>query len=165
MLKFLTAVAFLMLFGLPVSAQEKKAPEPPDYTNWEFSGWDFGKVLYKGKIAWVLDEHYEDKDSKSMILVYYKPVSRAVYDKLDSLTPDKQDRQVHALAGKTPLFLVYYENKDDGKNAYIYDKDKRWFEFYRFGKSGWRLFIKINLANPDEVDKLIEQRYKIKSPS
>lgn len=171
MSRLIGSLVGLLLLGLSVFAQEA-VPQLPDFTNWELTGWDIGSVLYKGKTTYILDEHYGDRDSKKMIMVYYKPTSREVYEKLrevykklDLLTPDEQDKQVHALAGKTPLFLYYDKDSENDYYVYLYGKDVRWFEFYRLWKPRWKFLIKYTPANSEEAMKLIWQKYKIRLES
>lgn len=165
MLKLLT-VLVLWFFVQPVFAQKEKTPELPDYTKWELSEWHLEKVLYKGKLAYGLYEHHEF--NQRLLVVVYKPISKEVYDNPNPLTGDNRDRQVHVLAGKEPLF-IYYIEKEYGPYVYIYERTRKFYEFYRLWQVRWkpvRRFtnpaVSEDYKDAEAISKFIERRYEFR---
>lgn len=147
MSKSIATVTFLILFGLPALAQEEKAPELPDYTKWELTDWHYNRNAYKYKRAIVLlaDKHYEYADDRGYhsIGVYYKPVTKEEYESLSNYS-DFENRSLELAESKGSWFLFYElvpADKTKETTVYLYERSRKWYEFYRAWQSKWRFAI------------------------
>lgn len=155
----------MLVFSSPVFAQTQK-PKFFDYTKLEANDWYLIKVIYNGKLSHMLSEHYEL--NYSGIEVYYVPISEEEFADLSKMDRGYKNKNIHVLAKKEPLFIIYFQNEYD-KYIYIYEKRRRWYELYRLWQSEWRLagqFINPGASESfEDVERILqflEKRYGIK---
>lgn len=159
MSKSVATIIFLILFGLPVLAQEEKVTKLPDYTKWQLSEWDFQRILYKGKKSYIVGASYQNGNDNRTVFVYFEPISEEQYQFLKSLDQFKLEKRVNSILSKTPLFIGYFKDGEDLGDIYFYEPSRKWFEIYRFWQSKFRFVEKVRDSEPE---RFIEERYKVK---
>ena len=165
MSKSIATILFLILFSLPVLAQEEKAPELPDYTKWQLTEWHYNgdAYRYRGAIILLADKHYEYANDKGYhtIGVFYKPVTEEEYESLRNYS-DLKNRFLQLAESKGPWFVLYEfipADKTQKPSMYYYERTRKWHELYRLWYPKWRFAGDwTNFKTGTEADNFIRDK-------
>lgn len=152
MLKLLTMLAVLLFAHQPVSAQGETPKLNVNFGglsncgNWELIyGWHFsdGSFKYEGKVAYLVDQHYEcfNDAGYHMVQVFYRPVFE------EELKKSNKDNENVLFESKSQWFLIYeFSPSDKTKDRLLlYEKSRKWYEFYRTWRPKWRFVVDWNM--------------------
>jgi len=167
MSRLIILVLSLIFLVQAVNAQEK-APQLPDYKNWELEEWILDELLYKTNPSYTLIEAYRSYNGQR-VWVFYEPISEKQHLVLESMDRLDAEKQIRLMSYEEPLFVVYFPDDEYGEYVYMYEKTRKWYEFYHLWQSEWRFVERFINPEASEIDaenieKCIERKYKLQFP-